>query len=462
MANKFFSAKAVPQGLSLQSVQKKRVSRRPTHTFNLKHRPWLLQPFMIAPVLAGETLMNLMYQARVVSDVVKSPLVGWHLEYYYYYVPLRYLSRYMSSPQVGAPGNGAFSQDGRSVIESMLLNINNYLDAATYGSASAKPALYEYDANGETTPSVAWLDMITQAVAAHHFRDEGDNPNAIDNLPVVKLAGNSWRDSVYAADEFTDYTVDVDATPTPDNWSIEEMDGLYQTYLALKAQTMTELTFEDYVQTFGVRQSIGEELAPMLLKRSSHWSYPTNTVNPSDVLDGEDQVVQAAGTPSAALSWSVNQRADKRLFVKEPGFIVGFTTARPKVYIKAQRTYAASLMADAFSWLPAVYKENVETSIKKINQDEGPLGTATFRAAKDYWFDMRDLFIYGDQFLNYAIADADGHVVNGPHASDQINAGTKYPASADLNLPFVDAANNKLKQDGVVNLNIMGTQVDHT
>jgi len=34
--------------------------RRPQHSFSLKSRPWRLDPFMIAPVLPGETLKNLL------------------------------------------------------------------------------------------------------------------------------------------------------------------------------------------------------------------------------------------------------------------------------------------------------------------------------------------------------------------------------------------------------------------
>jgi len=448
----FFSAKQVPAGLGFNATPAKRVLRTPSHSFHLRQRPWQLQPCMIAPVLAGETLENLLMQSRVVSDPIKNPLIGWWLEYYYYFVPLRYISTFFQENNIGSPGEIGSSQ--RSVIERMLLDFNSPMDAVTYGSSSAKPTLYEYDANGETGNQVQWLNYITQLVAAYHFRDEGDDPSTVDSLPLVKLAGNSWTDSVYAADQFPDETVDVNATPTPDNFSVEEMNGMYQTWLAMRSQTMSELTFEDYVQTFGVRQSVGDELAPELIRYVRNWSYPTNTIGTS----GDD-----LGVPSSALSWSVSERADKKRFFREPGFIVGFSCVRPKVYIKAQRTYASAMLADAFSWMPAVYKENVEFSLKKIEAGEGPLGTATYRAAKDYIVDLRDLFLYGDQFLNFAMTETDANIIAGPHTGDMVNWGIKYPASTDLDLLFANASPlNKIRQDGVVNLRIKGTQVDHT
>ena len=59
-----------------ETARQTRMMRSPKHTFRINTRPWQIQPFMIAPVLPGETLKNLTMQARVVSDPVKSKLVG--------------------------------------------------------------------------------------------------------------------------------------------------------------------------------------------------------------------------------------------------------------------------------------------------------------------------------------------------------------------------------------------------
>jgi hypothetical protein len=54
-----------------------RRARRPEHRFELASTPWAITPFLIAPVLPGDTMTNLLLQARVVSDPIKNPLIGW-------------------------------------------------------------------------------------------------------------------------------------------------------------------------------------------------------------------------------------------------------------------------------------------------------------------------------------------------------------------------------------------------
>ena len=56
-----------------------RVTRSPRHTFQLRHKPFLLQPFMFAPVLPGDTVKNMLLQARAVTSPIANPLVGWWL-----------------------------------------------------------------------------------------------------------------------------------------------------------------------------------------------------------------------------------------------------------------------------------------------------------------------------------------------------------------------------------------------
>jgi len=438
-----FRTKMVPTGLNPNFNPPSRVLRNPTHNWNVRHRPWQLQPVMIAPVLAGETLKNLLMQARVVSDPVKNPLIGMHLEYYMYYIPLRALSAKLQAADEEQVG----TVTDRTAIENMLIDPTAPMVGSIYATAAAAAALYEYDMGAEGGNNVHWLRACTDYVAEYHFRDEGDNPAKVDDLPLVKLTGNSWLDSVYAADELPDNTVPVDVGGT-DSFSLEEFSESYKAYLLANSLTMVELTFEDYLETFGERPRRKDPLAPELLMRARHWSYPSNTIGTS----GDD-----LGVPSSALSWSVNERLDKQFRFHEPGFIVGFTVVRPKIYLKAQRTYAATMLADALAWMPAALKESVELSIKRVATGTGPLGGTGYRTTKDYFVDLRDLFVYGDQFVNFALTETDAAIIAGPHASDQANAGTKYPASTDLDLLFVNASPlNKIRQDGVVSLKIMG------
>ena len=63
--------------------------RTPQHSWQVRSKPFLLQPICFAPVLPGETLKNALFQARVVTDPIKNPLVGWWIEYYWFYVKHR-------------------------------------------------------------------------------------------------------------------------------------------------------------------------------------------------------------------------------------------------------------------------------------------------------------------------------------------------------------------------------------
>jgi hypothetical protein len=66
--------------------QVSRKMRRPTHTFYVENHPYVMQPFMLAPVLPGETLKQMLFQCRAVTSPIKNPLIGWHLEHYWFYV----------------------------------------------------------------------------------------------------------------------------------------------------------------------------------------------------------------------------------------------------------------------------------------------------------------------------------------------------------------------------------------
>ena len=70
----------------------KRINRSPRHPHTLRVRPYQLQPFMIAPVLPGETMKSLILQNRVVTDPIVAPLVGWWCEHFYFYVKHRDLT----------------------------------------------------------------------------------------------------------------------------------------------------------------------------------------------------------------------------------------------------------------------------------------------------------------------------------------------------------------------------------
>lgn len=394
----------------------KRTPRKPQHSFQLRHRPYQITPFMLAPVIPGETMKNLLMQARVVTQPIANPLIGWWIEYYFFYVKLRDLNN-------------------RELMESMILDLNT--DMAAANDAVAKPQHYHHS-------GINYTKLCLDRVVDEYFRDEGEDTttNVLDNLPLAQIQGNSWLDSLYAASELPTGTVDVDGTE--DEFDLAEFEGKYQTWLLLRQQKMTEMDFEDYLASYGVRRSLAQKNKPELIRFVREWSYPSNTVEPS------------SGVPSSAVSWSVAERADKDRFFSEPGFLFGVTVARPKVYLSGQRESAAHLMSDTFAWLPAVLRDNPETSLRKVAQGTGPLGGVF--TTDDYWVDLRDLLMYGDQFVNFTLDKTDAGLVALPKTTHK---ASRYVSGTDIDALF-SGDNKYVAQDGIVSLNILGTQVDHT
>lgn len=385
--------------------------RRPSHTFQLKYRPWQIQPMMIAPVLPGETMKNLLLQSRVVSNPVINPLLGWWTEYYFFFVKLRDL-------------------DDRQALTDMIVT-----NASTAGLNSALD-LDTYHAGGTINYTQKCLDRVV----AEYFRDEDETvlQGAIDGLPIAKTDGPGWldstKDATLAGEAQHEFPGENPSLPA----HMAAFTDHYNQWEAMRSMQLTAATFEDWLKTFGVsvpREENEDLHQPELIRYVREWTYPSNTINPAD------------GLPSSALSWGVAQRADKDRFFKEPGFLFGVTVSRPKVYFSKQRGSVAHFMNDAYSWLPAVLQQDPYTSLKKFTPAVGPLVGVT----NDYWADLRDLFVHGDQFLNFDLAATDAGMVALPTAAME----KKYPTAAMADALFKVPANNKIIADGRVDLTIL-------
>ena len=132
---------------------------------------------------------------------------------------------------------------------------------------------------------------------------------------------------------------------------------------------------------------------------------------------------------------------------------------RPKVFYSRQMGAAIGALDEARLWLPALLRDEPYMSIKKFENTDvagsGPLGTLT---TNDYWADLRDLFIYGDQFLNFDPTAADDvHAAYAALPSAVLD--DKYPTATDADRLFVGttAATRLIRVDGVVQTNIRGT-----
>lgn len=404
--------------VSLANAKKAgRVTRAPRHQFQLKQRPFLLQPFMIAPVLPGETLKSAQLQSRAVTKPIANPLVGWWAEYYFFYVKHRDLA-------------------GRDDFTEMMLDLEKDLTAYDAGAAQANL----YQAVGDRM----WLKLSLDRITEEYFRNEDETTAPlIDGLPVVKINMDGVLNSAVLDDNFIgvqDVEVDADGDGTI---TAGEVDAAMRTWQFQRAHGFTDMDYDDWLATYGIQTPAAESHRPELIRYIREWQYPSNTVDP------------ATGTPSSAVSWAISNSLDKDRFFREPGFIVGVSTFRPKVYLANQAGAVAGHLRDAMDWLPALLRDDPYTSVRKFAETGGPFPIVT--DTDGYWLDLKDLFIYGDQFLNYDPASAGGSSVALPTAG----LGIYYPSTADIDA-FFSGASKTITQDGVVQLRILGALTDTT
>lgn len=397
----------------------KREPRSPQHPFQLRIEPFALQPFLIAPVLPGETMTRLRLQSRAVSDPIQSKLVGWWKEYWFFYVKHRDL-------------------DGRDDFSEMMLDQNK--DLSAYQEAAAID--YHHFANG-----INWTKLCLKRIVEEYFRDEGEawDVQTIGSMPQAKVMNKNFMDSAILDDDYTVDDINVDAN-SDGQIDISEVHNAYMQWYQLRTQNLTEMDYEDYLRTYGVQTAPAEHHRPELIRYIRKWTYPTNTVEPT------------TGVPSSAAVWSCEESADKKRFFKEPGFIIGVTTTRPKIYMKRIAGSAAHGLTDALSWLPALMMDRPETSMKHFAQASGPLDAGAITDADGYWLDMRDIFLYGDHYVNYGIqSDLTSSAVD----METTNL-RDYCTTVDIQELFVDTANRYIREDGIVSLNIQSHQRDVT
>ena len=171
---------------------------------------------------------------------------------------------------------------------------------------------------------------------------------------------------------------------------------------------------------------------------------PSNTIDPT------------TGAATTAVTWSIDERADKNRFIKEPGFVVGLTLARPKVYLSNQTGSLTGIMDTAAEWLPAIFRDDPYSSLIQVAAAQGPLTGQT----KGYVFDLRDLFLYGEQFTNFTPEAAMNAI-----ALPGDNMAKRYPSLAMARSIFTDdsaaagARKQFLEEDGRIDLTF-STQVE--
>lgn len=418
-----------------QAGQSKRKLRSPRHTWYSHHRPFQVQPFCIAPVLPGETLKSLTMQARTVTDPIVNPVQGWWCEHYFFFVKLRDLY-------------------ARDTIVSAVLKPETDMSALD-GAASAE----YYHANGTDT-AVNWPKLCTEVIVDNYFRHEGKvaGDYTLGNLYAAQTMHESALDSACLASVFEAGATGVDqnlvsavAGQGDGTTAVftSEIEKAMREFAYARLMKTTDMTWEDWCETFGVRMPKDEDGKPELIRYSRDWSYPSNTIDPTN------------GTPRSAVSWSSQVRADKDRYFNEPGFIVGVTVVRPKVVYKNLTSHFTMLMKNALGWLPAQLADDPLASWQKVSSGDPPIDNAS--AA--YYVDVKDLLIHGDQYTNMKPDAAMPTGVISPNLVNLPSADLTnklYPASTDVDAMFVNttAGIAGVMEDGVVELHILGRQVD--
>jgi len=320
--------------------------------------------------------------------------------------------------------------------------------------------LDNYHENTSSGSDIDWVKLCLQRVVDEYFRYEGET-SATAGTTITSVAGNTVPVAQLGDIGYLDsFANDADViTPANDNLAsasagqgdgttavtVAEIDAALKEWQLKRDSGLTQQTFEEYCASYyGQVAEAVEEHKPELLRYSRDWTYPTNTIDPTN------------GTPRSAVSWVGQTTIEKARFFKEPGFIFGVTTTRPKVYLKGISSNAVSLMKSAQTWLPPSLMEDPWSSMTKVAAGDAPVTNNT----DAYWVDVKDILVHGDQFINFALSATDANLFNNPTAAGTA-VGKRYPASADIDALFVAASPaNQVREDGITTLQIAGRQTD--
>lgn len=423
MPRLYGSQSSLSQAVAAVRASSTRKKRHPKHSFNVLSYPFAIQPFMIAPVLPGETLQRLMFQSRCVTQPVKNALIGWWAEYYFFYVKLSDLYE-------------------REEFKSMVLNPAWSPTNVTTAQGGTSLSQFDYYAGG--TGMINYVELCRRRVIDEFFRDEAENytdhelTDGTNTYAVAQIVGNSVFDSVALQDAMTAQDVNLlDAAGTEVLTAGEVAAGM-QLWEQQRLYGITLLSYEDWLMQFGVNAEVEEPHRPELLRYVREWSYPTNTIDPTN------------GTARSAVSWTIQERADKARAFREPGFVFGVTCIRPKIYQRAQEGSFTSVMNDFRTWLPPFFANNPELSRKLVAADAGPLKTIV-TDSDGYTVDIKDLLLYGEQFSNRSLTATN---LNFLDTMDATLVNKRYPAAhADTDELFVTTG-GYIAQDGIVDLEI--------
>lgn len=400
-----------------------RKMRRPQFPFLLQQKPFTLQPCMIAPVLPGESLKNANVNIRVLSEPIRNAVTGWWYEFYLFYVRLADL-------------------DDADALRDAIIDPDkplNLTDAVNY-------PCFHANAN---YPS--WVKRCMDVVARQNFQSETAAAPTRFGLPGVRVTGDSWMNSIRYGAGLGNYD-DMDDGAWEEKWT---------EYQKMRRAKLTVNTFAEYLAKSGVA------VPPQLQEAEAEYRKPELLRFVRDFVQPQQVIEPTTGLPAAVVQWNVAERADKRRFFDQPGFICGYVVTRPKVFLKNHRTSVSDiLLNNAVGWMPVEYESDPHTAVAGFDTDTiggaveaGPLHVA----GEVYALDRRDAFLYGEQFVNFrmdSIPGADSvpgawNIVDLPSSTGADNEPVDLvPSEAEVNGLFVNATRQYVRADGIVTLNI--------
>lgn len=385
------------------SAQVKRKIRSPRHPFFVAQQPYEIKPFFIAPVLPGETMKSLRVQGTCKSGLMREHLTGWWLEHYFFYVKHRDLAE-------------------RDLITDIHVANTTSEDLTSPGDM---PEYY----HAGTSNAINWTQKCLVRVVEEYFRNEGetfDEAQSSDGLPLAAVNQDSWLDSAIrdgalaagGSDFLPDEALEeglAEANAVPAGF-----ENHYDHWLVMRRNNLIATDFEDYLRANGIKVA-EEDVNP---HRPELLRYTRNFQTPKRAL-------ASTGEEASRLDWSISETADKDRLFKEPGFVFGVQVLRPKSY-RDQNGTAVSLLNDAWSWLPALLGDNPETSLRTLSAADAGAMFGAYEGTEDVVVDLRDLYLYGDQFVSA--------VSNGQNAFNHVI--TDAVPNATFGRRYVDLAAN--------------------
>lgn len=400
--------------------QLKRKTRTPNFPIGGRIAPYGLYPIWAHPVLPGETLQSASQKTILRSEAIKNPLMGaWHEQWLVYF---------------------KFSDLDRELGE---MFIKDTIATTGFTASSDNTATFTHDGQ------IDWIGMCLRKLHESYFLHEGETAREIHTgIPQVKLNNASWYQNMMF--EPADQSV-----PTSDASDLYEH---LQGWMMLQQMQMTDLTYEDYLETYGVKASRGHDGEPEILRFGRSWTTPVNSIEPT------------TGAPSSAWLWNLDFKSEKPKRFQEPGFVVAFQTVRPKMR-NANTLFSAVGNLWGFSdWFPSYNLEDPTAGVKEIAKNDPVFEAAmTDAGTETLIYDHRDLLSHGESFYNatdpiWDYNESTGHSVKtGANAED---VRGEYCTLADIkNIAAAETPDTNgriIAYDGIAMLRVSGHIEDTT